>query len=373
MNRMYHFDRENCLVNLSNSILEHYHLATYHPFLKDVVEKMKPYKKIVFLLFDGMGTSLLHNNLSSHSFLREHIFSEIDSVFPPTTVAATNAFLSGRFPMETNWLGWSQYFQDTHQFLNVFSNYETYERRPSPHQNPMLDLGYYESVFDKVEKECPSVAVRQVFPSFRPGGAHSLEEWLTMIDQHLEDNEEILLYGYWENPDHLAHDYGVCSAPVKKYLEDLDDILKNFKKFHQDTLFIVLADHSLIDVTFLQIDEHSDFFNTLERPFSIEPRAASFYVKEGMEEEFELLFKKYYGQYFDLFTREEVIKKRLFGNEKSISNGYEQFIGEYLAVSIDKYCFDYCKKQFKHSNDHNMIGAHAGGIKEESKISIIIL
>ncbi len=371
MNRMYHFNRKISLVNLSNTILEHYNLEHEHPGIDSIKAKMEPYKKIAFLLFDGMGTSLLEKHLSKEAFLRKHIFMEIDSVFPPTTVAATNAFLSGKYPMETGWLGWFQYFPKIDKFLNVFSNFESYLQKPSPLPDPMLTIGKYEGVFEQVARLVPSTKVKVVFPAFRPNGAKTLEEWLTMINNHLIDNDEALIYGYWDNPDHLAHDWGVDSIYVKDYINQLDKILESFTKAHPDTLFFVMADHSLINTEFLFIDEHKDFFDTLIRPFAIEPRTSTFYVKEGRHEEFERLFKKYYGEYFDLYTHQEVIDLHLFGEGKP-NKEFGNFVGDYLAVAIDKYNFDYVDPSVS-SLGNPMIGAHAGGLKEEAKISLIII
>jgi len=120
MSKMYRFCSKNCLVNVSNSILAHYELETYHPPMEDLVKRMEPYKKIVVLLFDGMASSLLKRHLKEDAFLRKHVFKEIDSIFPPTTVAATDALLSGKYPKETLWLGWSQYFKEINMHIDVF-------------------------------------------------------------------------------------------------------------------------------------------------------------------------------------------------------------------------------------------------------------
>ena len=145
---MYRFCNKNCLVNVANSILKHYELETYHEPIDELVNRMKPYKKIVVLLFDGMASSLLKRHLKEDSFLRQHVFREIDSIFPPTTVAATNALRSGRYPKETLWLGWSQYFKELKMNIDVFTNRETFTKDPSIYKNPMDELGQYETIFD---------------------------------------------------------------------------------------------------------------------------------------------------------------------------------------------------------------------------------
>ena len=51
-------------------------------------------------------------NLKEKSFIREHYLCTINSTFPPTTSAATTAFLTGKYPIETGWMSWTQYFEE---------------------------------------------------------------------------------------------------------------------------------------------------------------------------------------------------------------------------------------------------------------------
>ena len=50
---------EECITNLSNSILKHFNLKTYHntlPFIDDILDKN--YKNIIVILCDGLGITL---------------------------------------------------------------------------------------------------------------------------------------------------------------------------------------------------------------------------------------------------------------------------------------------------------------------------
>ena len=51
---------ENSLVNLSNSILKHFHAETFHDSIPEIDEKLKGHKKVVAVLFDGMGRNIIH-------------------------------------------------------------------------------------------------------------------------------------------------------------------------------------------------------------------------------------------------------------------------------------------------------------------------
>ena len=116
-------DYDNCLVNLSNSILKYFGTETSAPTLK-MADKLleKEYTNVVVLLMDAMGISILENHLESDGFLRSHMVGPYSSVFPPTTVAATTSVLSGLYPNEHGWLGWDVFFPELDKNVTVFTN-----------------------------------------------------------------------------------------------------------------------------------------------------------------------------------------------------------------------------------------------------------
>ena len=54
-------------------------------------------------------------------FMIDHQRFDMEAVYPPTTVAATTALLSGKYPIETGWLGWTQYFRKSNLYVEMFS------------------------------------------------------------------------------------------------------------------------------------------------------------------------------------------------------------------------------------------------------------
>ena len=113
MNRL-QINNENTLVNLSNSILKHFGTNTFHNTIPEIDELLKDHKKVVAVLFDGMGQNIVRKHLKENSFIRKNYVTTINSTFPPTTAAATTAFLTGKYPIETGWLGWAEYFYHIH-------------------------------------------------------------------------------------------------------------------------------------------------------------------------------------------------------------------------------------------------------------------
>ena len=86
---------DHSLLSLISSILTHYGVQTPHKTLPELDRLLvKPYKNIVVMLFDGMGTAILENHLPPDAFLRRHLNTTLSSVFPPTTTAATVSQIS---------------------------------------------------------------------------------------------------------------------------------------------------------------------------------------------------------------------------------------------------------------------------------------
>ena len=116
--KFYSYDKNYSLVNFSNSFLKKYKCKTYHKSIKKINDILKNHDKIALFLFDGFGKSISEKHLAEKNFLRKNYLMTISSTFPPTTSAATNAFLTGLYPIESGWLGWT--FYDKNFYLHVF-------------------------------------------------------------------------------------------------------------------------------------------------------------------------------------------------------------------------------------------------------------
>ena len=78
-------DYNHCLVNLSNSILKKFGVATTAKTLPLADRFLEgEYQNIVVLLLDALGTSILEKHLDQDGFFRKHIAGLFDSVYPPT-------------------------------------------------------------------------------------------------------------------------------------------------------------------------------------------------------------------------------------------------------------------------------------------------
>ena len=177
-------------------------------------------------------------------------------------------------------------------------------------------------------------------------------------------------YFYHHMPDGLMHVKGVDSLRIKINVLRLQRILKNtFKKISNDTLFIISADHGLINISNnVYLADDLEIYRMLKRRTSIEGRATAFFVKDKYKEEFPKVFNEKYGNDFILKSHQEVIEENIFG-EGPIHLKFEDFIGDYLAIAISNRSINYGKKGKKEF----FKAAHAGYTKKETEVPLIIL
>ena len=108
----------------------------------------------------------------------------------------------------------------------------------------------------------------------------------------------------------------------------------------------------------------------LKRSFSLEPRAATFFVKAQKLNEFVQRFHQYYGQHFLLLTKQEVKDQHLYGLGPNHPR-FDEFIGDFVAIAKGKFGFTHGTP-----NDNmpkSMKAHHAGMTKAEMMIDVMVL
>ena len=359
---------KNSLVNLSNSILKHFEAESFHESIPEIDKLLKGHKKVVAVLFDGMGQNIVRKHLKENSFIRSNYVTTINSTFPPTTAAATTAFLTGKYPIETGWLAWTEYFKDYDRNIILFKNtdYNTEEKLEG---EDVADKYFPTTkIFELIQKAGTPAFNISRFPIQENGPKKLLTSGVKMLNKTLKENDSCFIYFYWDSPDREMHETGIDSWTTKYQVHKAQRFMKKVVKDNPDTLFILLADHGHVNVEFFDICEHEDIYSLLSKKITLEKRTPSFFIKEGKNKEFEELFNKYYGQYFELLTKEQAFDIKLFG--KGIpANGVSEVVGDYIAIAKDKYGL-LASKELKFLDAFK--GHHAGGTKEERLIDIHI-
>ena len=94
-------DYNRSILSVSSSIMKYYHLNSKYKSLSELDYILNNnYNVIIFLILDCVGTNIIENNLGKDSFLRKNLLTNVTTVFPPSTAAATTAFHSCLSPLE---------------------------------------------------------------------------------------------------------------------------------------------------------------------------------------------------------------------------------------------------------------------------------
>ena len=383
-------DYDNCLVNLANSILKEFGAKTSAKTLPmaDAYLK-KDYQNVVVLLLDAMGISILEKHLKEDGFFRSHLAGAYDSVYPPTTVAATTSILSGLYPNEHGWLGWDIYYPQLDKNVTVFRNTEQLlekegavpterypdgspkwaedslaETKPAADFNAGFEYTPYQNIVDKINE-----AGGQAYAAmpFLPPFPQTLEEILERILTLCKEPGKKFIYAYWNEPDSTMHRTGTVSDKTHEMVTALEKIVEESASKLENTLLLVTADHSHIDCDNVCILDYPEILDCLERMPSFEPRTLNLFVKKEKREEFPAIMKKYFGDDVLLLTREEVLENKVFGTGKN-REGLEAMLGDFVALCVSAKTI-----LNTHIEVQEMPGGHAGLSTEEIRIPLIVI
>lgn len=342
-NKIVYPDYNNCVLNLIISILKYYNVQTEYEGLDslDILEN-NIYKNIVLVILDGMGNNLL-NRISSNGFFTKNRVSTITSVCPSTTTAAMNTFYSGKPPIETAWVAWSQYFKEYGRCLDMFPRTDSYTGELYNNAKiDVYDLIKYKNIFDKIEESSPNVKAYEINPShcdskskrcIKSDDVQTMCENIVSICDNKENN---FVFAYYDNPDGILHKYGCNSTEAKDFVISSEKLIENMSKQLKDsnTLLIVCADHGHNDIeeiyNSVELDEINEY---LIMPPSLESRFLSFWVKEDKKNDFEIAFNNKFKDKFVLYTKEYLLANSFLGKGKQHPK-IDDFIGNYVAISI---------------------------------------
>ena len=383
-------DYNNCLVNLSNSILKKFGAETTADTLAAADQYLAGNcRNVVLLLLDAMGISILEKHLAADGFLRSHLKHVYSSVYPPTTVAATTSVFSGLYPNEHGWLGWDMYFPELDKNVTVFRNTvqlaekkgavptvlnqqhdwewgidSLAESLPAAEFNAGFRYTPYRNILDRIND-----AGSQAYASmpFLPPYPDTIDKVLARVKELCDQPGKKFIYAYWNEPDGTMHRTGTISAQTHDMVVSLEEKVKELSSGLSDTLLIITADHSHMDSKNLCILDYPEIMDCLVRMPSIEPRTLNLFVKKECIDTFPEIFRKCFGDDFLLLTREEVLRENLFGPGKCCP-GLRDMIGDYVALAVS------AVSVFNtHYEAQVMPGSHAGLTAEETRIPLIIV
>lgn len=359
-------DYKNSIVNLACSIKKYFDLEYNHNTIKDIDDLLnqKKYKNIVVILFDGMGSEIIKNNLRKNSFLIKNMKKEIFSVVPSTTTAATTSILSGLTPKEHGWLGWDMYIKSEDKIVTMFKNKIKDTDIEAAYYNVAKKYFSYKTIIESIN-ENPKYYSSLLSP-YENDKYNDINDMLKKIRKSLNKKEKNYIYAYYDIPDTIMHKEGTNSKEIKENLKLINNKVKEFSKTLKDTLLIITADHGHKNCNEIVLEEYPDLFDTLDGNVWLEGRMCTFKIKHNREKEFVKLFKKYFDKDFILKTKKQIIDKNIFGIGTE-NKYFVDSLGDYFALGVGNKYFRYKK------TDKVKKSTHAGFTIDEMKVPLIIV
>ena len=356
-----------CLTNLACSIRKYFDLPYNHNTLEYVdklLNEKKP-KNVVTILCDGMGSNILKRTLDKDDFLIKNMYKSITTVFPATTVAATTSMRTGLNPSETGMIGWNTYYKDIDKVITTFFNTEKTDATHTiiPEAVSLRKKYMKEKSIEEYINEEGKYKAYSLFPF----GDNSYTDTLDMYNKIKElciEPSKKYIYAYDEEPDHTMHLYGPDNKTVKDLIRYRNMMIERLSNELEDTIIFVVADHGHTLIENIFLDNYPDIIECLIRNTSTEPRATSFFIKEDKKDEFVTLFNKYFGNDFDLYTKEEVLESKLFG-DGDINPILESELGDYISIAKTN-------KAILYKGDEALVSHHAGYTDDEIYVPLII-
>ena len=361
---IYKPDYQNCSVNLLSSIAAHCGLSCQHPSLPfaDQLLRKKPWKNIILMLFDGMGIDMLEKNLPEDAFLRRHIAHTLSSVFPSTTTCATTSIETGLMPREHAWLGWTLYFPQIDQLVDVYTNHNDHGEMAADYHvgECYIPRNFIYKHINACEKyKACSVSF------YGDVKIKTLPELFDATLQLAMDDEHRYIYTYWPYPDNTMHKHGCYHPKTVAQIQDINARVEAFAKaLPEDTLLLITADHGLTDTQTVYLEDYPDIQKMLIRDTSIELRAVSFHVKPECVDAFPDVFNRHFSDQFLLVNQQTFIQEYL-GSGPVRPQVYD-FVGDYVAIATG------CLSFMNHPSQMEFIGNHAGLTPAEMLVPLIV-
>ncbi|MCK9330439.1 MAG: alkaline phosphatase family protein [Candidatus Cloacimonetes bacterium] len=374
------------IVNLISSILKYYNAQktqSWHYDYQPLSNYTLPeHRRLVLIAIDGLGLNFLEN-LGKHTQLYKHTKTQLTSVFPSTTAAALTSLITGQAPLQHGLTGWFMYFKElgTASLPLPFSPRFTDKSFDSFDIN-INDVFNFDTIFKQINKSMLIVSPEQTinsafsyycFNDKEKKGYTNIDDCFNIMKNQLSSHPETeIIYSYIPHFDEVAHHYGINSAQAVDMLNYIDNLYSELINTDGDneTLFIITADHGLIDTTpdkILRIADYPAIQECLILPLCGEPRVPYCYIRPSKKEQFEHAVNDHLSPFCDRYTLNDVLSRPLYGLGKRNPKLADR-IGDEILIMKENYILT---DNILNEKNKDFIGFHGGLTKDEMLVPLI--
>lgn len=379
--------QNNSIVNLVSSLLNSLGVKNQYEPLYDFNLNTSLYNTIVFIVIDGLG----HNYLSDkkNSFLKSSLVRKITSVFPTTTASALTSFMTAKAPLQHAMTGWNMYFKElgcaslSLPFSPRFSDKSFEDLNINPSQ-----IFNYKNIFDSLnipydiitpKKNIDSAYSNYSLSSKNKKGYETSNDFFLTLTETINKNilsnksQTNIIYAYYPYFDEYAHTYGIKSDKCDDLYSKIDKSFYKLKNEYKNdnVLFIITADHGLIDVTKdkkLYLKNYPVLSSCLSLPLCGEARVPFCYIRPFKLNTFKNFVQNEMHDYCTLLSLEKALKINLFGLGE-INDKFFERVGDYILIMKENYVLI---DTVLNEKEHSFIGYHGGLTKDELYVPFIV-
>ena len=293
------------IVNLMSSIIRSRGGKSPHrPLCGLPPSALRPYKKVVLLLLDGLGAKQLHQFILSgkgRNFLALHPWQKITTACPATTAAVVTTLATGSAPAEHAILGWHLHLPDL-GMVGTILPFVT--RTDTPIAGDDFDLEKYLAIPAPLasirgrrvlisQGHIPTSRTSMAMPWWTERRAfEDLDGMLRQLRAFARSPGRAYAYAYWPHYDTQCHAHGPEGRAPARHLGELDAFLARTEHAlaGTDTLLLVTADHGHMQTRArIDLSRIPGFYDCLSMLPSGDARMVQCFVRPSRVKEFRRL------------------------------------------------------------------------------------
>ena len=306
-------------------------------------------------------------------YLIKHKEKDIFSVYPPTTATCLTSIKTGLNPSEHGWLGWTSYIQPINKIITLYKGNEKGKSQKDGDFLKIKDKYFYntKTITELINEQGKYLSYE--ITCYPHNVDRNIDSVFKKILEKLKIKGKKYIFAYYPEPDDILHAFGENSNEAKVEIEKINKKVEEYSKLildNKNTMMIITSDHGHLISNKVSI-KNKEILKYMENPqLFIENRSPAFLVKKGEEDNFKKAFNKDFGRDFHLFSKDEILNLKIFGEYKE-NNKHELFessLGDYMA--IPKYFSNKCL--IKEEN-YNIVSFHGGNSDDEIYITLIFI